>query len=559
MDRRTYLERYGPTTGDRIRLGDTDLVVRVERDDVGVGDEPLVGFGKTLRSRLLQCDSATRDSELDLFLPGVVLLDPVLGIVKTNLGIKDGRVAGIGPLNAPAVVGADLVVGPRTEVLPGYGLLATPGGVDSHVHLPTPRVVPAALSAGVTTLITAGFEEPPSNLFLMYDAFAQSPVNLGLQACARTADPASVEPLVETGVVGLKVHEDYGAYPEIIDAALRAADHYDIAACLHTDGLNESGDVEDTLAAIAGRTLHAYHVEGSGGGHPDNLRLLTEPSVIGSSTTPTVPYGRWAAHEHLGMILAIHGGNPDWPADVDAVRERAHPASMAAEGPLHDLGVIGIVNSDSQGAGRIAETIRRTWQLCDAMKTWRRTSAGAGWPAGAAEPDDNGRVLQYLAKYTVEPSIVHGISAEVGSLQPGRLADVVLWQPGYFGVKPELVLKSGAPAWGVLGDGNGSVERVEPASYGPQWGAVGRAGGSLGVTFVSQLGLDAGLHRRLGTHRRLVPVRGTRGLMRADLSANRGVLPIDVSPVDGAVVLYGRPLAAEPVSSVPLSRTYLLH
>jgi len=565
VNRSTYADRYGPTAGDRIRLGDTNLAVRVEADDVGYGDEPMFGFGKTLRSRLLQSDGASRESELDFFVAGVVLIDPLLGVRKTNIGVKDGRVVGIGRLGGPAVAGAELVVGPNTYPINGYGLIATPGGVDSHVHLPTPRLVPAALSAGMTTLITAGFEEPPFGMLRMLEAFEDVPVNVGLQACARTAQESSVEAVVAAGAVGLKIHEDYGAYPEVIDAALRAADDYDIAACLHTDGLNEAGDVEDTLEAIAGRTVHAYHVEGSSGGHPpDNLLLLTDPAVIGSSTTSTVPFGRWTAQEHVGMILAVHGGNPDWPGDLDAVRERIHPAAMAAEGPLHDLGVISIVNSDSQGVGRMAETIRRTWQLCDAMKTWRSTADGTGWGSDgdgsvdAADGEDNRRVLRYLAKYTIEPAIVHGISPHVGTLAPGRLADIVLWRPNRFGIKPELVLKCGFEAWGAVGDGNGSVEKVQPTAYAAQWGATGRAGSALGVTFVSQLAAGGALARRLETRRRLIAVRGSRGLTRADLVANRTVLPIEVSPADGTVQLSGRHLGADPVATVPLNRSYLL-
>jgi urease subunit alpha len=564
MRRSEYIAQYGPTTGDRVRLADTDLYVIVEDDHVGYGDEPLFGFGKTLRSRLLQDDRATGDSEVDFAVIGVLLIDPLVGIVKTNLGVKDGRVAGIGPINGRAAHGQDLVVGPNTYPITGYGLIATAGGVDSHVHLPSPRLVPSALAAGITTLITAGFEEPPYGMHRMLMAFENLPVNIGLQACARTAETASAESVIAAGAIGLKVHEDYGAYPELIDAALRSAEAHDIAVCLHTDGLNEAAEIDDTLAAIAGRTTHAYHVEGSAGGHlPDNLLLVTDPAVICSSTTPSIPYGRYTAAEHVDMILAVHGGNPDLPDDLLAVTERVHEATMAAEGPLHDFGAISITNSDSQGVGRMAETIRRTWQLCDAMKRWRAED-GSQWTregrrsTRSEQVDDNRRVLQYLAKYTTEPARVHGIEHEVGTLLPGRLADIVLWRPALFGVKPELVLKNGFEAWGAMGGGNGSVERVQPVSYGPHWGATGTAGAAVGTTFVSATALDAGVARVLGSRRRLAAVRGTRGLSRTDMSANRAVPPIEVDPADGRVFLSGHRLASAPVDRVPLNRTYLV-
>jgi len=548
-----------------VRLADSNLLVRVEADHVGYGDEPLFGFGKPLRSRLLQDDGASRDSELDLLVAGVLVLDPLLGVVKTNLGIKEGRVVGLGPVGGRAISGQDLVVGPNTYPVPAFGLIATPGGVDSHVHLPTPRLVPAALAAGVTTLITAGFEEPPYGMERMFEAFEYLPINLGLQACARTADPSSAEAVIEAGAVGLKIHEDYGAYAELIDAALVAAEAHDVAVCLHTDGFNETAEIDDTLAAIGGRTVHAYHVEGSAGGHlPDNLMLVTDPAVICSSTTPSVPFARFTAAEHVAMTMAVHGGNPDHANDVEAFRERVHVGTMTAEGPLQDFGAISIINSDSQGVGRMAETIRRTWQLADAMKRWRG-AAGAGWGIDGGPdqpdltgPDDNHRVLRYLAKYTIEPALVHGIADEVGSLLPGRLADLVLWRPAYFGVKPELVLKAGFEAWGPLGVGNGSVERVQPTAYAAHWGGTGRAGSRLGVTFTSRLALETTFSRGSGTSRRLVAVQGTRGLSRTDMALNRAVPAIEIDPVDATVTLADRRLAADPVESVPLNRAYLV-
>ena len=572
-----YGRRYGPTAGDRVRLADTGLWLRIEDDHVGYGDEPLWGYGRNIRSRMTQHDRAAADSELDILIAGVVLVDPLLGIVKTNIGIKDGRVAGIGRAGNPDITaGTDLTIGPNTMPVMGYGLIATPGGVDSHVHLITPRLVPAALSSGVTTLITAGFEEPPAAMAATLRAFEQLPVNLALQASARTDARPAVERVIDAGAAGLKIHEDWGAYPEIIDATLRVAADYDIAVALHTDGLNESCELAGTVAAIGGRAVHAYHVEGAGGGHiPDLIALVREPNIICSSTTPTLPYGTHTAAEHPEMILAVHGGSGTDPADLELAAERVHPATMAAEGPLHDLGAISIINSDSQGMGRIAETIRRTWQLADAMKTWRAGPAGQDWPDAPAVarvlprpatsltddglgPDDNERILSYLAKYTIDPAITHGIAAEVGTLAPGHLADIVLWRPGYFGVRPELILKAGHPAWGPLGEGNASVEGAEPRRYMPHWAGHGTAPAALSVTFVSQAALDARIASRLGSRRRFAAVSGTRDVRRASLAAGRACPQIEVDLSDATVRLRGRALAAPPVSRVPLSRRYLL-
>ena len=386
------------------------------------------------------------------------------------------------------------------------------------------------------------------------------PVNVGLQAGARIEDDGALEALLEAGAVGFKIHEDYGAYPELIDATLRFADDHDVAVTLHTDGLHESAELEDTIAAIAGRTVHAYHVEGTGGGHvPDLLGLVRESNIICSSTTPTFPFGVNAAAEHVPMIVLNHGGSFGVPADLELARERVHPATMAAEGPLHELGAIAIVNSDSQGMGRIMETLRRTIQLAHVMKAWRRATPGRPARGRPREPtDDNERVLRYLAKVTIEPAITHGLADHVGSLRPGRLADIVLWKPACFGVKPELVLKSGFPAWAPLGDGNATVERAEPTRYRPDWGGgAGRVAARLGVTFASAAAAD-GLRRGSTSGREIVPIGRTRGLTRDDLAWNRATAPIEIDPVDGFVSLGGRHLAVEPVNEVPLSRRYLL-
>jgi urease subunit alpha len=542
-------ERLGPTTGNRIRVADSDLWLRVERDRQVKGDEPLWGYGKTIRLRQAQRGLAG-PSELDTVIVGAVIVDPTIGVVKADLGIKDGQVVGIGASGNPEISdGIDLPIGPHTEPIIAYGLIATPGAVDSHVHLITPELIPAALSAGVTTLITAGFEEPPWAMERTLRSFEDWPINLGLQANARAGGDDVLDALLDAGAVGFKIHEDYGAYPELIDRVLEFADARDVSVALHTDGLNESAELSDTVAAIAGRTVHAYHVEGTGGGHvPDVLALVREPNVICSSTTPTLPYGVNAVAEHLPMLALNHGLSLDDPDDLLAMRERIRASTMAAEGPLHELGAIAITNSDSQGMGRIGETLRRTIQLAHVMKSWAADEA----------TDDNARLLRYLAKCTIEPAITHGISDHVGSLRPGRLADLVLWKPAWFGVKPEVVFKGGYPAWGAYGDGNATVEWAEPRRYAPGWGGRGLASAAISVTFVSG-GLDlAAFGARLGSRRTFLPVRRTRGLTRADLWLNKQTADVTIDPSDGAVSLDGQPLAVKPASDLPLNRRHFL-
>ncbi len=558
------LARYGPTTGDRVRLGDTDLWVRVTEDRQAPGDEPIWGYAKTMRPRSTQ--GAAGPSELDVVIAGVLVIDPIVGIVKTDIGIKDGRIVGVGRAGNEAISdGIELPIGPNTQPIMGYGLIATAGAIDSHVHLISPELLPAALAGGVTTLLTAGFEEPAWAMERTFDTLAAWPLNVGLQACARAEDIGVLEGLLDAGSCGFKIHEDYGASPELVDHTLRFADAHDVAVALHTDGLHESAELEDTVAAIAGRTIHAYHVEGSGGGHvPDLIKLVREANIICSSTTPTIPFGVNAAAEQVPMIILNHGASFGVAEDVALVAERVHPATMAAEGPLHELGAIAIVNSDSQGMGRMMESVRRTMQLAHVMAAWRGSPAGADHPDLPQESgdafDSNERVLRYLAKVTTEPAITHGIADHVGSLTPGRLADIVLWHPAYFGVKPELIVKGGVVAWGAMGEGNASVEGAEPTRYRPVWGGVGRAAASLSITFVSGRGAaNRELIGRLRASGRMVEaVRGTRGLTRSDLTHNRATAPIDVDPVDGRVTLAGRPLEVAPVSDLPLHRRYWL-
>ena len=555
------LARFGPTVGDLIRLGDTDLWIRIEEDRQAASDEPIWGYAKDIRLGMTQSGSVG-PSELDAVIVGAVVIDPVIGVIKADIGIKDGRVAGIGRAGNPSISGGiELRIGPHTAPISGYGMIATPGAVDSHVHTISPNLIPAALSGGVTTLISAGFDEPPAAMDRTLRGLEGWPVNVGLQANARSTDTAALDPLVEAGAVGFKIHEDYGASPELIDATLRYADDHDVSVSLHTDGLHETAELEDTVAAIAGRTVHAYHVEGSGGGHvPDLIGLVRELNIICSSTTPTIPWGVSAVDEGVPMTVLNHGASFGVAEDLALIRERVHPTTMAAEGPLHELGAIQIVNSDSQGMGRIMETVRRTFQLAHAMQRWRDSEAGGGHPGLPADRDgdDNDRVLRYLAKVTIESAITHGIAEHVGSLAPGRLADIVLWKPAYFGVKPELVLKGGHAAWSPLGEGNATVERAEPTRYAPEWAGLAHGAPSVSVLFVSAAADEAAIRRRLDSGRTLLAVHGCRALTRASLARNRATAPIDVDPVDGTVTLGGRLLAAKPLAEVPLSRRYFL-
>jgi urease subunit alpha len=551
ISRREYANRYGPTAGDRVRLGDTDLLALIERDETSYGDEVLRGWGKTLRTGLMMNDRTPPASELDLIISNVIVVDPVLGIFKANIGVKDGVIAGVGRAGNPDVVdNPDLLIGSATAPVYGQGFIATPGGVDTHVHLVQPRLIPVALAAGLTTLVTGGLNDNPAfNLERMFLSFEHSPVNLGvLGRAASTVD----EPLVrqiESGACGLKVHEDYAGYPTVVDRALTVADRYDIQIAMHTDGMNESCELHETVAAIGGRSIHAYHVEGIGGGHaPDILAIAGEGNVIGSSTTPTIPYGRNVVAEHHAMMWSVHGMNPRVASDRAMIADRIRDSTMRAESVLHELGAISIINSDSQGMGRIGEVIRRTWQLAHQMKRMR----------GETGPHDNPRILKYLAKYTINPARAHGIDRWVGSLEPGKIADLVLWRPEFFGVKPELVIKGGYMAWGALGDGNASIPQSEPVLYAPHWGAGGLAAASLSANFVSAAAVAGGFERRLGTRRRALAVQGTRRVGKRHMLYNQSNPRVEIDPRTAEIAIDGEPLPALPMDDLPLNRRYFL-
>lgn len=560
MDRTEYAAVYGPTIGDRVHLGDTGLIVEVSADDSAVGDEFLMGFGKTARDGM-HLHAAPPSETYDLVVTNVLLIDPVLGIRKTCLGIRGGRVAAVGRAGNPDTLdGIDIVVGTGTAVISGEGLIATPGGIDTHVHMLSPRIMESELSSGVTTVL--GQEYGPVwgvgvndayGLRRGMEAFDAWPMNVGWLGRGSSSKPGSLEEaLVSGGVCGFKVHEDTGAHARALDTALRVADEHDVQVAVHTDGLNESLNVADTLAVIEGRSVHAFHVEGCGGGHvPDVLTMAGVSNVIGSSTNPTLPYGRDAAAEHYAMIMSVHGLKPDLDSDRAMATDRIRAATMAAEGVLHDLGVIPITSSDAQGMGRAGETFSRTFALAGAMKAQR------GPLAEDSGRSDNHRILRYLSKLTLNPALAHGLAHEVGSLTPGRMADIVLWQPAFFAVKPFLVLKAGVPAWGVTGDPNATIESAEPLVYGPQFGGYGGAPASLSALFVSRSCVEAG-EDALPTRRRRVAVQGCRTTGLADMAWHGRMGHVQVDPQAARVTLDGEQIGADPLERVSLSRLYLI-
>ncbi|MGW5615254.1 urease subunit alpha [Streptomyces sp. NPDC003877] len=552
-----YAATHGPRAGDRIRLGDSGLTVRVESDSQRPGDEFLAGFGKTARDGLHLKAAAVRDT-CDVVISNVVVIDAVQGIRKVSLGIREGRIHAIGRAGNPDTLdGVDVVVGTGTSIVSGEGLIATAGAVDTHVHLLSPRVMEASLASGVTTIIGQEFGpvwgvgvNSPWALRHAFGAFDAWPVNIGFLGRGSSSHEAPlVEALAEGGASGFKVHEDMGAHTRALDTALRVAEEHDVQVALHSDGLNECLSVEDTLRVLEGRTIHAFHIEGCGGGHvPNVLKMAGVPNVIGSSTNPTLPFGRDAVAEHYGMIVSVHDLKTDLPGDAAMARDRIRAGTMGAEDVLHDLGAIGITSSDAQGMGRAGETVRRTFAMAGKMK------AELGAPG---EGHDNDRVLRYMAKLTINPAIAHGLAHEVGSLEVGKLADIVLWRPEYFGAKPQLVLKAGFPAYGVTGDPNAATDTCEPLVLGPQFGAHGATPAEISVAFVARAALDRG-HDLLPTRRRRVAVRGTRGIGPADLRRNSRTGAVDVDQRTGLVTLDGEPLRSAPADSVSLNRLYFL-
>ncbi|KGH44846.1 urease subunit alpha [Modestobacter caceresii] len=569
LSRERYAQLYGPTVGDRIRLADTDLLIEVTEDRCGgpglAGEEAVFGGGKVIRESMGQGRATRAEGAPDLVITGAVVLDH-WGVVKADVGIRDGRVVALGKAGNPDTmdgVHPDLVIGPGTEVLAGNGRILTAGGIDCHVHFICPQIVPTAIGSGITTMIGGGTGPAegskattitPGDWYLarMLEAMDGMPVNVALLGKGNTVSVDSLEEQLRAGASGFKLHEDWGSTPAAIDAALTVAGRNGVPVALHSDTLNEAGFVEDTLAAIAGRSIHAYHTEGAGGGHaPDIITVAGHPNVLPSSTNPTRPHTVNTLDEHLDMLMVCHHLDSSVPEDLAFAESRIRPTTIAAEDLLHDLGAISMIGSDAQAMGRVGEVVMRTWQTAHVMKRRRGSLAGDG----AA---DNLRARRYVAKYTICPAVAHGIDGEVGSVEPGKLADLVLWDPGTFGVRPHVVLKGGMIAWGQMGDANASIPTPQPVLPRPMFGAYGRVPAQTSVHFVAPAALEDGLADRLAVDRRLVAVADTTRLGKADMPENTALPEIRVDPDTFTVSVDGEVWEPEPVAELPMAQRYFL-
>ncbi len=566
MSRQDYAAMFGPSKGDAVRLGDTSLLAEVEHDFSVPGDECLHGGGKTLRDGMgMMAGLDSAHGSLDMLICNALVIDPVLGIIKGDIGIKAGKIVAIGKAGNPQTmdgVHPDLICGAATTVRDAEGLIATPGGIDVHVHFDSAQLCEHALASGLTTLIggslgpiTVGIDCGGAwNVARMHEASEQWPLNFGFLGRGNSSKPLSLLDQLHGGSLGLKIHEDWGAMPAVIDTCLSVADEYDFQVQLHTDTLNESGFLEDTLAAIKNRTIHMYHTEGAGGGHaPDIIAVAGQEHCLPSSTNPTNPYTINTFDEHLDMIMVCHHLNPAVAEDVAFAESRIRAQTIAAEDILHDMGAISMLGSDSQGMGRINEVICRTWQLASKMKDQR-----GRLPEEQSRIGDNERIKRYIAKYTINAARTFGIADTVGSLESGKLADIVLWRPAFFGIKPEVVVKGGFIAWGAMGDSAASLMTCEPIAMRPQWGAFGKAPASLSVNFVNQLAIDNDLRSQLGLQRQLVAAHGTRHLRKQDMLHNNACPNITVNPQTFDVMVDGKILYCDPAREVPLSRRYML-
>jgi urease subunit alpha len=566
MSRKQYADLFGPTVGDKIRLGDSSLYIEIEKDLRSLGDEAVYGGGKTLRDGMGMDNQLTSiGGALDLVITNATIVDPLLGVVKGDLGIKDGKIVGIGQSGNPSTmreVTPGLAVGPATDAISGEHLIVTAAGIDAHVHYISPQQVYAALSNGVTTFWGGGIGPTDGtmgttitygtwNLAMMLKAIEGLQVNFGFLGKGNSSGkPPLIEQIV-AGAAGFKCHEDWGTTPATLRAALEVADEYDVQVSVHTDTLNESGFVEDTIAAFDGRTIHTFHSEGAGGGHaPDIIKVCGEPNVLPSSTNPTLPYGINSVAELFDMIMVCHNLNPKIPSDVAFAESRVRAETIAAESVLHDLGVISIISSDSQAMGRVGENWLRAIQTADSMKK------SLGKLPEDAPGNDNFRVLRYVAKVTINPAIAQGISYILGSIAPGKMADLVLWEPAFFGAKPKLVIKGGLINWACMGDPNASLATPQPVFYRPMFGAFGDALPETCVTFVSRASLDAGIASRLGLRRQVLPVRGTRTLTKRHMIRNAALPRIDVDPQTFAVKVDGVHATAPPAKKIPLNQLY---
>jgi urease subunit alpha len=568
INRIKYANMYGPTTGDKVRLGDTELFIEIEKDFTVYGDEAKFGGGKTIRDGMAQSARTTRDEGvLDLVITSVMIIDH-WGIVKADIGIKDGKIVGIGKAGNPDTmdgVDANMIIGAATEVHGGAGLIATAGGIDTHIHFICPQQIDHALYSGITTMIGGGTGPADGtnattvtpgawNMQKMLEAAEAFPMNLGFLGKGNCAALPPLEEQIAAGALGLKIHEDWGSTPAVIDASLKIADQYDVQVAIHTDTLNEAGFLEDTINAINGRVIHTYHTEGAGGGHaPDIIKAAMYPYVLPSSTNPTRPFTVNTIDEHLDMLMVCHHLDKSVPEDVSFADSRIRPETIAAEDILHDLGVFSMMSSDSQAMGRVSEVIIRTWQTAHKMKIQR-----GALPEDEGKDNDNFRVKRYISKYTINPAITHGISTYVGSLEPGKLADLVLWKPALFGAKPEMIIKGGMIIASRMGDPNASIPTPQPVIYRHMFGAYGKALSATCATFVSKLSLVKGIVQQYGLKKMILPVMNCRSISKKDMVHNNATPVIEVNPENYEVTVDGQPVTCEPIAIAPLAQRYFL-
>ena len=566
MNRRHYADMFGPTTGDKVRLGDTLLILEVERDHTHYGDECKFGGGKVIREGMGQAAGIGAKDALDCVITNALVVD-YTGIYKADIGIKDGLIAGIGKAGNPDVMAGvtkKMIVGVTTEVIAGEGLILTAGGLDTHIHFICPQQAHEAIAAGLTTMVGGGTgpavgtcattcTPAPFYFRAMLQAVDSLPLNFGFTGKGNTAMPAGLADQIKAGAIGLKLHEDWGTTPAAIDCCLGVANDHDVQVTIHTDTLNESTFVEGTIAAFKGRTIHTYHSEGAGGGHaPDIIRICGEPNVLPSSTNPTRPYTVNTIDEHLDMLMVCHHLDPNLPEDVAFAESRIRGETIAAEDILHDMGAISMMSSDSQAMGRIGEVITRTWQTADKMKQQR------GRLPGEKGDNDNLRIKRYISKYTINPALAHGMSHIIGSIEVGKLADLVLWKPAFFGAKPEMVIKGGVIAWAQMGDPNASIPTPQPVFMRPMFGAFGRAVGGTSIAFVSQLCKAKGVAKGYGITKRIEAVKGCRKVTKRDLKWNDALPTIVVDPETYEVRADGEVLTCEPAKLLPLAQRYYL-
>jgi urease subunit alpha len=563
MSRHQYADMFGPTVGDQVRLGDTELFIEVEKDLTTYGDEVKFGGGKVIRDGMGQHPLATRTEAVDLVVTNALILD-YTGIYKADIGIKDGLITKIGKAGNPLLMDhVDIIIGASTEVLAGEGKIVTAGGIDAHIHFISPQQIQTAIESGITTMIGGGTGPatgtnattctPGSwNIHRMLEAAEEFPMNLGFLGKGNSSSEEALIEQIEAGAIGLKLHEDWGTTASNIDKALSVADKYDIQVAIHTDTLNEGGFVEDTIRAIDGRVIHTYHTEGAGGGHaPDIIKAASYPHILPSSTNPTRPYTINTIAEHLDMLMVCHHLDPSVPEDLAFADSRIRKETIAAEDILHDLGVFSMISSDSQAMGRVGEVIIRTWQTADKMKRQRGELV-------SGEKNDNARAKRYIAKYTINPAITHGISDYVGSIEVGKLADFVLWEPAFFGVKPELIVKGGMIAWSVMGDPNASIPTPQPSLYRPMFASYGKAKYPTSMTFLSQAAYEQKIPEQLSLQKKIGVVRNIRQLKKSDMVLNGETPEIEVDPQTYEVIVDGELIICEPDDKVALAQRYFL-